>query len=216
MIEELLESEGVDYIDIEKMGGGSYSDVYKIGNKVLKVGGERGTYTIPNHRRILQPLTRTNFIDEKNGLVIGCVEISDRVKTIPRREQDKEKLYAVYKELRDAGIIWTDVRFENVGKLITKNIPTLNGEEIDVAPNSVGFNKKVSKEQVLDNGEWVVLDTDYIYKKDTKEQILWQSYGYGIEFEYRYQKEKDPDARKRQVKEFIKNMKIEDEDLLDK
>lgn len=92
MIDELLESEGVSYIDIVKIGGGSYSSVYKIGNKVLKVGGERGTYNIPNHRRILQPLTRTNFIDEKNGLVIGCVEISDRVKAIPRREQDKESI----------------------------------------------------------------------------------------------------------------------------
>lgn len=143
IIDELLESEGVDYIDITKIGGGSYSDVYKIGNKVLKVGENRGTYNIPNHRRILQPLTRTNFIDEKNNLVIACIEISDRVKTIPKREQDKEKLYAMYKELRDAGIIWTDVRFDNIGKLVASNIPTLDGQQIDVAPNSVGFNEKV-------------------------------------------------------------------------
>jgi len=64
IIKELLESENVSWLDVKKLGGGAYSFVYQIGDKVLKIGATRETYNIPNHTRILQPLTRINLLDE--------------------------------------------------------------------------------------------------------------------------------------------------------
>lgn len=72
MVDELVKSENKRYIDIDEIGSGSISNVYKIGEKIIKVGEKRRTYEIPNHSRILQPLVRENMVDE-NGKVVGLV-----------------------------------------------------------------------------------------------------------------------------------------------
>ena len=209
LIEELLESEKARYIDIKYIGRGSFSNVYKIKDKVIKIGEERETYQIPNHRRILQPLLRTRLIDEENNFNIGYIEITDRVEAIYQREKNVDKLYELYKELRESGIIWTDVRFENVGKLIKDNIPNLNGEKMYVSFNSVGFSNELTSEKTLKKGDWVILDTDFIYKED-EEKISWASDGYGLDFEYRYKKEKNPNKRKEEIKKFVEELDFED------
>lgn len=62
------------------------------------------------------------------------------------KEQDDEKLYQIYKELRDSGIVWIDAKWENVGKLLDDNVTKWRGQVIDVAPNSVGFSKSYEGE----------------------------------------------------------------------
>ena len=210
LIEEVLEGEKARYIDIEYVGRGVYSNVYKVKDKILKVGEPRGTYQIPNHRRILQPLIRTRLIDEENNIDIGCIEITDRVETLSRREKNLEKLYEMYKELRDDGIIWPDIQFENVGKLKKENIPNINGQEMYVDPGSVGFlNKLNDVREPLKKGDWVILDSDFLYEENADE-IAWQIYGDGYEFEYRYKNERNPEKRKKEVKKFIEELDFED------
>ena len=187
MIDELIESEKCRYIDINYLSRGSYSDVYQIGNKVIKIGGPRQTYSIPNHRRILQPLTRINFIDEKNkNKPFACIEISDKVDSLSKEDITEEKLYEVFKDLRKDGIVWSDVRFPNVGKLNKINVPTLGQEEVDVVPGSVGFTNDTN-EKALSEGDLVIIDTDFIYSKENG-NIKWNE-GYSVEFEKRYQQE---------------------------
>ena len=184
---ELVESEHVSYLDIERIGRGSYSTVYAIGDKILKIGGPRGTYQIPNHERILQPLVRTNLIDEEeNNKVLACMEVTQKVAKLEREDIQEEKLYKVYKELRDSGIIWTDVRYDNVGKIKGKNIPSLNGKTIKPFPSAMGMNHEIDGQD--EQERLVIIDTDYIYdEKDSG--IVWQSKGYAKEFERRYQQE---------------------------
>ena len=210
MIDELLESENCRYIDIKYLSRGAYSDVYQIGDKVIKIGGPRQTYSMPNHRRILQPLTRTNFIDEKYGnKPFACIEISDKVDPLLAEDIRDENLYKIYKDLREDGIIWTDIRFANVGKLNKRNIPSLNKEDINVAPNSVGFTND-KDEKTLSAGDLVILDTDYIYSKED-DNIIWQ-YGYSQEFEKRYQQEKSDEIAKRyNSKETVEKKTIKEE-----
>ena len=189
IIEELLAEQKVRMIDIKRIGKGSYSRVYEIGQKALKIGKTRETYEIPNHPRILQPLTRTNLLDERdNNKAFACIEISDRVDKLKKEDLQVEKLYQLYKELRDDGIIWTDVRFSNVGKLRKENQPTLNGEEMDVDPQAVGMDKKV-KGKTLKAGDWVIIDTDFIYKEDAVSKVITDS-RYFLVFERRWQQER--------------------------
>lgn len=198
MIKELLKSEKTKILDIESIGTGTYSSAYQIGEKVLKLGRTRETYQIPNHRRILQPLTRINLLDEEDGnKPKACLEIQELTDKIPKEEMDKEKLYQLYKELRDDGIVWTDVDFRNVGKLRKKNVPTLNGEEMDVSPNSVGLSEKVKGEE-LSVGDWVVIDTDYIYRENDK-GIEGSESSYWIEFEVRWQSENPEKCKKSNI-----------------
>lgn len=191
MIEELLVDQNARMIDIEQTGMGTYSKVYAIGEKVLKIGKPRETYKIPNHPRILQPLTRTNLIDERDdNKVFACAEISDRVDKLSKKDLQVEKLYQLYKELRESGIIWLDARFSNVGKLRRKNIPKLNGEEMDVDPVAVGMDKEV-KGRILEAGDWVIIDTDFIYREGDN-SIDWKMIGnsYSKGFEKRWLQEK--------------------------
>ena len=191
MIRELLASEGKKWTDINYKGEGGYSIVYEIGGKVIKIGAPRRTYNIPNHRRILQPLIRTNFTSGKaEDKVFACIEISDKVEAKQDKDYKDEyedKLYQVYKELREDGIIWTDARLGNIGILKKENIPSLNGEKMWVAPNSTGFDKENSGEP-LKEGEWVIIDTDYIFSKDDSE-IIWTCNSFSKRFEARWQRE---------------------------
>lgn len=205
MMDELLQSENKKWIDIEKLNKGSYSVVYKIGDKILKVGDIRETYNIPNHSRILQPLIRTNFTQKNGNEDFACVEVSNCIDTYFSREEQRntDKLYEVYKELREAGIIWTDVRWNNVGKLKQSNIQTLNNKKFNVNPNSVGFNKSIDGQQ-LEKGDIVILDTDYIYNENDK-NIFIQPNGFAKQFEERYKKENKP-LTKTYIKMAITNM----------
>lgn len=191
IIEELLTDQNVRMVDIEQTGTGAYSKVYAMREKVLKIGKPRETYNIPNHPRILQPLTRTNLIDERDdNEVFACIEISERVDELSKEDLQVEKLYQLYKELREAGIIWLDARFSNVGKLRRKNIPKLNGEEMNVDPVAVGVDKEV-KERILEAGDWVIIDTDFIYREGDNSidwKMIKNSYSEG--FERRWLQEK--------------------------
>ena len=200
MIDELLESEKCRYIDIDYLSRGSYSNVYQIGGKVIKIGEPRQTYSIPNHRRILQPLTRTNFINEKNrNQPFACIEISDKVDPLLPEDMKEEKLYEIFKDLREDGTICTDLRFANIGRLNKNNVPSLNGEEMDVAPNSVGFTNDKDKKE-LSVGDLVIIDTDYIYSEGDS-NIVWQKNGYSVKFEKRYQQEKTVEIAKKHCSE---------------
>ena len=148
----------------------------------------------------MQPLTRTNLIDERDeNKIFGCIEISDRVdrlcenaeqeQALNGNEEAVEKLYQIYKELRDDGIVWTDVRFSNVGKLRKRNVPKLNGEEMDVDPVAVGMDKE-AKGRILEVGEWVIIDTDYIYRRKDYKSITYTKNPYFKQFEKRWQQER--------------------------
>ena len=202
IIEELLSDQNVRMVDIEAIGTGTYSKVYQVKDKVLKIGKPRETYKIPNHPRILQPLTRTNLIDERDeNKIFGCIEIADRVDKLQEEELQIEKLYQVYKELRDDGIVWTDARFANVGKLRSRNMPKLNGKDMDVDPVAVGMDKE-TKERILEAGEWVVIDTDFIYR-EKESSIEWPTNSYSERFEKRWQQERQGKIAKQFQREEI-------------
>lgn len=206
IIDELAKSENCRLIDINYLSSGSYSTVYEVGNQVLKIGGPRETYEIPNHTRILQPLTRTNFIDEKDNSIFACIEIAEKVERLDKglgmaeyieaEQAKKEDLYEIYKELRQEGIIWTDVRLKNIGRIHNTNTAekVLNGENINVSHNSVGFTDEIKGKEIV-SGDFVIIDTDYIYNEDNP-NISWPGAGFASEFEKRWQQERQAEIAK--------------------
>lgn len=204
IIDELLQSENKRLIDINKVGAGAYSTVFSVGDKILKVGKPRKTYEIPNSRRILQPMLRTNFRRD-NGTFFATIEVSNSVNTkLKAEERTDEKLYALYKELRDEGVVWGDVKWENVGKLKDKNIPVLNGEEYSSAPNAIGFETK-NEGAPLEMGELVVIDTDYMFREGSKNiEFIRDSYKY----ENRYIREKIQANTKARIQNLEKSQQI--------
>ncbi len=148
---ELLERQKMDFYDVEFIGFGRYNNVYKVGQFVVKVGSKRQTPIIQYNRRILQPLIRQSIIgreyDENESYVESdddygyyysdieevtnnddfdtFVEIQNLVDTKWYRgmtdDEILEELYKIYKEIRESGNIWTDIKPENVGRLLRRN-----------------------------------------------------------------------------------------------
>ena len=118
IINELLKHEGKQKEDIIKIAEGGYSSVYKIGSKIIKIGEEPQTYKLPkDSKRFLRPLIRRKI--ETKGKMIN-IEITEAVDTEGITDED---VYKIYKELREEGIIWTDAKKENLGKLRYDNVP---------------------------------------------------------------------------------------------
>ena len=188
---ELLEKQNLGLEDINFLQTGEYSKVYKVGEFCIKTGEIRQNYIIPYHRRILQPLVRQETT-QRNSTNFMYLEIQNIVDSRWYKglteEEIEEEMYKVYKEMRQDGIIWTDIKKENLGRLLKTNTSnyitkTLKGdleeleetykkegtlkkheteEELQIEDSAIGF-KGRKKEEPLKKGELVVLDSDFIF-----------------------------------------------------
>ncbi len=189
IVDEVAKNENVDISDLKYIGKGTITDVYKLGNKVVKFGKNRLTNKIPYHRRILQPLIRRRVLREFNDLYI---EISEYIQ--PDNTITDEDAYLIYKELREDGIIWIDAKRENIGRLEKDNIAHFN-EPIYVKNETVGYiPETIKQDNPLKKGDLVIIDTDFLYREEDFDEKLLDSH-INTDFyqicEQRYQKEKN-------------------------
>lgn len=171
LISKIAEQENIRLSDIEDAGNGQYSDCMKIGTTILKFGKNRILEDLPAHKRILQPKLRINIPQNYNEQIeqgtlkpddLIAIECQDEVDTkwdenMPDNQKN-EILYSIYKDLRNSGFIWTDIKPENVGRLLKPNI--INYTVTD------SNGEAVQAQTSLPVGEFVIFDTDRIYEKD--------------------------------------------------
>ena len=69
MVNEVAQNENVDISNLEYIGNGTLTKVYKLGNKVVKFGKYRLTDRIPYHKRILQPLLRRQVLGKSRNFI---------------------------------------------------------------------------------------------------------------------------------------------------
>lgn len=161
IVDEIAKNENTDISELEYIGTGSLTSVYKLGNKVIKFGKNRLTDKIPYHKRILQPLIRKKVLSGFRNLYI---EISEYIQ--PDNLITDEDAYLIYKELRDDGIIWLDAKRENLGRLEKDNIAYFN-EPLYVKNETVGYiSETLRQDKPLQKGELVIIDTDYLYREN--------------------------------------------------
>lgn len=154
----LMKNENVNYSDIELLNRGYFCDVYKIGEKVLKIGINKVNTTIPNSKYIIQPLIRFDLKnkDMENFLYVEVNELADQKCLIT-----EDDVYELYCKLRSEGIKWLDPKVDNIGRLIKKNSNFLNNEEILINQETNGFLSNNS--EILGSGELVLIDIDLLY-----------------------------------------------------
>ena len=182
IIYELCIEEKVNYHDIKYVSGGDFSSCFKIGSKFFKIGDKRQTFYIKNNKRFLQPLRREEIKTLDDDFMF-CLEINEEVDTKNITDED---VYQVYKELRNQGIIWTDPKKSNLGRLLKDNKVYFDGVDY-VDMTGTGFLTGI--DYSLKVGDLVIIDTDFIYDEDDLEYLnhatnLWTY------FEQRYQEEK--------------------------
>lgn len=180
LIKEICQNENKDYGDIQYLGAGTFSHVLGIGNKVLKIGSIRATKTFPNNPFIITPLMRETIdIDNHSSIFL---EVTEKVET--DIEITDEELYNLYKNLRETGLVWTDMAWRNVGRLTKDNIVHWN-TKLEPTNESLELQEKRG-DIVLKKGSLVILDADHIYDEKTEEAQKKLS---SSKYEKRYQKE---------------------------
>lgn len=106
-LHELEKKEQVN--QVEYLDFGSTSIVFKVGNSVIKFGGERMSDSIIEHPRILSPLYYEYFED-----ALMVIEVQPFVDTsaIPPLIE-----YEIMIELYESGIAWLDPDIRNIGRV---------------------------------------------------------------------------------------------------
>lgn len=131
MLQEILKHEEKQLADIKQVGEGGYSTAFQIGSKIIKIGKAPETYEIvKNSKRFLKPLIRRklDILDEDGKRDTISLEITEAVDTSAKVTE--KELYKIYKELREEGIIWTDAKASNVGRLLKSNVPHFNRDKL--------------------------------------------------------------------------------------
>ena len=147
---------------------------------------------------------------------MSFIEVSERCDM--SQPPSKEQLYEIYKELREDGIIWTDAKASNVGKLLkpNKKYSKKIGEKDDkgniiwgsqkYAGTGAGFETQTENQDVLNAGEYVIVDLDFIWEEDYK-KIIWPTGGtLSLVFENRYKREKANENAERGKEDNCENL----------
>lgn len=194
IVDQIIDNEGKTLLDIECIKNGNYSIVFKIGNKILKMSRKRGTYNIPYDRHLLFPLIRVNYNDYSS--INGVIEVTENVKATVNLSMNE--FYKFYYSMRKEGKIYTDLKSENLGRLLRKNVNHWK-ENICNDPNTRGLIvSERDNMKPLDIGDIVILDSDYLYFEGDS-NIKWPS-NISKCCERRYQVEEKEDTK---VKKFM-------------
>lgn len=205
IIDELLEQSGEDASinDIKQQGQGSFSTAYRVGNYILKFGDIRNNITIPNHRRILQSILKTEvkehyFTSKMTNINASCIEVQNLVEKDwckdMSHEEINEILFQIYSDLRDEGLLWLDIKPSNVGRLLKPNTSNvlfvdIDGKTKQIIPHEDG-NGLIGKVngKPLKAGDYVIIDNDFIITEDEfpKQKYLPKTIDLAFEFELRY------------------------------
>ena len=195
IILDVMKNEKVKFSDITYNSGG-FSRVLLIGDKVIKLGN-RITKSFSNNPYIVAPLLRKEF--NINGE--KCfVEVTERVDTSIK--PSKEELYQLFKHLCNLGLKWTDIKASNVGRLNRKNIIHWQ-DNLYPSEDVLGLGAKRGT-KILEEGDFVILDADFIYDENDPNINYANNKPLYDEFEKRYQSEK------KRLKEKEENFKIID------
>lgn len=118
LLEEIAAMQGLHSSDVEWAGSGKYSIAYKIGEKVIKLGRERLSDTVPDHPCVVKPMyDKKVVVDAKKGTE-EHLEVEDYLRPLEKyafKENDGIVL-DLFTKLRKAGWVWVDSRPDNVGK----------------------------------------------------------------------------------------------------
>ena len=179
IIKEIADNEKVKISSIKLIGNGEFSDAYQIGDKIIKIGKKRGTKTFPNNPYIIKPLIRKEFeLGEKTKIFI---EVCQKVLT---NCCTKEDVYEIYKKMRKLGLVWLDVKKENLGKLLNDNKIYWNKP---LSPSDTALMlKEYRGSEELKKGDVVICDADYIYDESGKNYNIQRV----AEYELKFKKEK--------------------------
>lgn len=188
--------------ELKVCGSGFFNITIQAGDKAIKIGGNEASKTkteeekVPYHPRILLPTVRKKDTsrDPNHPIFVGIYEMVD-----VDIEITDEELLEVYKDLRENGIRWLDIKKENLGRLRKDNLQYETGSNIPAPLDYVGIEESGVERKTLKAGELVVIDLDYLYKDGKADKMPFVSEHVPqciIDYENEYMKHKEEQLKK--------------------
>ena len=161
LFEETAKNEGLTLFDIKKIDYGSYSTIYRIGSKIIKIGYRRRIDEIVDNNRILLPDTLLKIHS-------NIIEITDFIDG--KSNFSTEEIYEVYKELRDQGVVWLDPTKDNLKRIDEENLK--KQEKKSESRDKYPFikNRKFRNRQLRTN-DLVIIDLDHMVDENDRVSI---------------------------------------------
>lgn len=160
LLVDVAKKENVSLLDIRKIDYGSYSQVYRLGNKVIKIGLSRAVKNIIDNRLLLIP-------DYKSFIGSEYIEITDYIE-IDNEDVSFNDLYMMYEELREQGITWLDPSRENVTRIDKDTLDKIKGKD----KRGLGFCDNPNyNDKELAVGDLIIIDLDHLVSTDDIDTI---------------------------------------------
>lgn len=155
-----------------------FSFVFKIGNKVIKVGFPKIIYSIPKLDMIANSIIRKQYTDN-NGVPVLFVEVQqwqeNNLSLVYGKDEIEEILYKLWKSLREIGIVWYDPKEKNlVLNSSTENTDIWNNEYYNQSSQEEKGIYKL-KEKFLNKNilpEVLIIDTDLFLPVTVLETLM--------------------------------------------
>ena len=196
---ELLHTQNLNIDDLKNLKPGAFSDVFSVGDFVLKLGIARQTKEIPKHDRILPSLLRFE-IEEGGNAVSTFIEVQPKVSICQEDDEmmhyGSDIMYDVYSDLRDSHIVWGDVASRNLG-FVASDIVIPDGlfsrlrKELEMTEGVTTYHedspKFVSHEKDRFGRPYLyVVDTDFLYQIDEEKDNSSLSIPSDLSYQYEH------------------------------
>lgn len=189
IFKDILEEEKISFKDIIYDSG--FNSIVAITKEKVLKNGDKFVTEIPYHKRLLQPVVRTNILKNmfeeneklmsllkaeeiaelKLHLIFTFFEVYEKVKIT---NIDTADAYEIFKELLEEDIIWADPKKENLGRLLKPNKPYVKGAYVK---NSLASKKLFDYDQkyyvddesvgiISEKGEKEILNKDELVITD--------------------------------------------------
>ena len=153
LLVEAAKVENASLLDIRRIDYGGYSKIYKINDLIVKSGFKRICHEVVDNSRLLVPYF-------KGAIGSDFIEITDYVPC--GKDANDDEVYAIYKELRDQGVIWIDPTCNNLARLTKRAADHINSCNDDKA--SLGIMHNPNKKRIpLKEGDLIIIDLDHIF-----------------------------------------------------
>lgn len=151
--------------DIRFVGRGSFSIVFKIGDRVLKLGYDR--FNEPEqtyHPRMLMPHFRRCFSDGCKIEIFNYVDVKDIPKELPLN---------IYKIMEADNYEWTDPKKENLGRLLKDNDwpEWLKSDTLDIMGIRSRFSRSELEARKMKAGDYGIVDFQHVYTDDDENKV---------------------------------------------
>ena len=146
-------------LDLEGLGRGSYANIYKLNDYIIKVCEKKFCKDIPYSDYLLLPYFKGDIGED-------FIEITDYLDN--DYNIDNEELYKVYKGLRDEGIMWADPSTDNIRRINRKALDNQHSKKYLINQNGIYGNPNHIKRDISIN-DIVIIDLDHMvfdYEKD--------------------------------------------------